>query len=345
MKSFGLSAMAATAMAAQENGKCYAVAFSSGDESSAYQAGVIQGLIQHYGAAETAWTSTSGVSGGAVNAAILASFGVGDEQAAADRMVKFWEDAASSKLYKDWIGGVTEGLLLKGGLYNDAPLKSFLSDELADIGAMQREIDIGITDVLTGSYHDFTKADLSANLQDAMYASFSYAGFFPPAQSMGSDWFDGSVIWDVDIFSAVNACLETHSQADTVVDVILTSDKTLKQVDASNYHSISMLWRFLEISRYYNNMDGLLRAQFAYPNITFRSVISPSSSLPSSIYPLVSIKYNSRTNYLRSEPQLGSSRYCCLHGNLGCYERSPDRERCRRYPTLLRPQEEETRRY
>jgi hypothetical protein len=59
--------------------------------------------------------------------------------------------------------------------------------------------------------------------------------------------------------------------------VILTSEKTLKVVDASSYKSIQMLWRYLEVSRFYSNMDGLLRAQFAYPNITFRNVVAPSA--------------------------------------------------------------------
>ena len=71
-----------------------------------------------------------------------------------------------------------------------------------------------------------------------MFASFAFAGFFPPAESMGSSWFDGSVIWDLDIFSTVNKCLETHSASDIVVDVILTSAKTLKTVDASNFNSV-----------------------------------------------------------------------------------------------------------
>ncbi len=121
-----------------------------------------------------------------------------------------------------------------------------------------------------------------------MFASFAYAGFFPPASSMGTSWFDGSVIWDLDIFSVVNKCMETHAQSDIVVDVVMTSQKTLKTVDASNYNSVEMLWRFLEVQRYYSVMDGLLRAQFAYPDITFRHIISPSESLPSSLYPLVS---------------------------------------------------------
>jgi len=74
--------------------------------------------------------------------------------------------------------------------------------------------------------------------------------------------------------------------ANIVVDVIMTSEKTLKTVDASGYHSIQMLWRYLEVSRYYSNMDGLLRAQFAYPNVNFRNVVAPSAEMPSSWYPL-----------------------------------------------------------
>jgi predicted acylesterase/phospholipase RssA len=104
---------------------------------------------------------------------------------------------------------------------------------------MQRFTNVGITNVLTGAFVDNTSGGtLDTNLEDVLYASFSYAGFFPPAESMGGTWFDGSVIWDLDVFSAVNKCLETHEQSDVVVDILLTSAKTLKQVDASNYNSI-----------------------------------------------------------------------------------------------------------
>lgn len=47
-----------------------------------------------------------------------------------------------------------------------------------------------------------------------------------------------------------------------------------------------MLFRYLEISSFYNSMDGLLRAKFAYQKANFRYVISPTGSIPSSLYPL-----------------------------------------------------------
>ena len=120
-----------------------------------------------------------------------------------------------------------------------------------------------------------------------MNAQFAQAGVFPPAEYNNTDYFDGSTIWDLDIFSVVNQCQALgYADADIVVDTILTSAKSLKVVDASDYHSIQMLWRYLEVSRFYSNMDGLLRAQFAYPAVEFRHTVAPSADMPSSFYPL-----------------------------------------------------------
>mmetsp|Transcript_73248 Transcript_73248/g.101623 ORF Transcript_73248/g.101623 Transcript_73248/m.101623 type:complete len:111 (-) Transcript_73248:430-762(-) len=107
----------------------------------------------------------------------------------------------------------------------------------------------------------------------AIYGSFANPGFFPPEDAQGGKWFDGSVVWDLDIFSVVNKCLETHKESDIVVDVIMTSSDKLKEVEAESYHSMSMLFRFRAISSFYGSMDGLVRAQFAYPDVTFRYVV------------------------------------------------------------------------
>lgn len=204
-----LSVALACALAAQQAvaDKCYALALSSGDQSSMYQAGVLSGFAQTYGADEMAYQAVSGVSGGAVNAAILASYEVGQESAAADRMKTFWENSADTKLYKDWLGGLAEGLLLKGGLWNDANTLDFIRGEMADMTPDKRWIDVGLTDVLKGSYTDFKSANLTGeDLFQVMYAQFAQAGIFPPVEYNSTDYFDGSTIWDLDIFSVVNRC-------------------------------------------------------------------------------------------------------------------------------------------
>jgi len=162
----------------------------------------------------------------------------------------------------------------------------FLKKEMTDITKMERFIRIGLTDVLAGNYVDFDADQILANLINILYASFSYAGYFPPVKAMDKEWFSGETVWDLDIFSGVNECLKTHQASDIVVDVVMTSDKTLQQVDASDYSALKMLWRYLKISKYYSNMDGLLRAKFAYPNVNFRYIISPTTPLPNNWFPL-----------------------------------------------------------
>jgi hypothetical protein len=103
----------------------------------------------------------------------------------------------------------------------------------------------------------------------------SFAGYFPPAEVLGSKFFDGSAARDIDIISAINRCVELgFTDEDIVVDAIMTTLANLK--DTHDKKSIGMLLRYLEISSYYNAMDGLLRAKFAFPNVKFRYVISPT---------------------------------------------------------------------
>jgi len=62
-----------------------------------------------------------------------------------------------------------------------------------------------------------------------MYASLSIAGFFPPAELLDGYWFDGSAVWDLDVFSAINNCLEKGTaHEDIIVDVVFTSEADLK---------------------------------------------------------------------------------------------------------------------
>ena len=122
-------------------------------------------------------------------------------------------------------------------------------------------------DVVDGSYKDFSDKNITQgdNLNDALFASMSFAGFFPPAEVLGSSYFDVSAVWDIDIFSAINKCTDKgFKNEDIVVDVVMTSSANLKEVQAEDYKSIGMLFRYLEISSFYNSMDGLLRAKFAY---------------------------------------------------------------------------------
>jgi predicted acylesterase/phospholipase RssA len=76
-----LSTIAVTEAQEVSAGKCHALAFSSGDESAAYQAGALTGLVNSdkLQPGDYAYDSVSGISGGAINAVLLASFAKGQE--------------------------------------------------------------------------------------------------------------------------------------------------------------------------------------------------------------------------------------------------------------------------
>jgi hypothetical protein len=64
-------------------------------------------------------------------------------------MQKFWVDAGANKLYQDWWGGVVTGLLAKGGLYDNSPLKTIIAKEFSNV-SIKRSVSIGIVDALKG---------------------------------------------------------------------------------------------------------------------------------------------------------------------------------------------------
>ena len=135
-------------------------------------------------------------------------------------------------------------------------------------------------------YKSFSEADFenTSNLIDILFASFSIPGYFEPVSAFGTEFFDGSAIWDIDITSVINKCLaKGYSQEDVVIDVIMVNNDTLDFVDTSEYNSVEIIFRYLKISRYYSVFDGLNRAKFAFPDVDFRYIIGPSSKLPSSL--------------------------------------------------------------
>ena len=77
-----------------------------------------------------------------------------------------------------------------------------------------------------------------------------------------------------------------ESESDIVIDVILSQPADLAAVDASNYKSYEMLYRFLQVRSWYASLNGLQRARFSHPNVTYRYVFSPTHPLPFNYIPM-----------------------------------------------------------
>lgn len=94
-------------------------------------------------------------------------------------------------------------------------------------------------------------------------------------------------MWNLDVFSVVNNCKKAgFPEENIVVDVIMTTQSKLEHVDTRNFKSWQMIRRYLDISSHYSMMDGLLRAKYGFPKVSFRHVITPQSALPSNWYPM-----------------------------------------------------------
>ena len=121
---------------------------------------------------------------------------------------------------------------------------------------MHRSINLGIVNVQNGTYHDFSEKNLTkgGNLIQALFASMSPVGLFPPASVFGSDYFSGTALSGLDIFDAVNSCSEKgFKDEDIVLDVVLTS--AANQLDpaaqSKDLHTIGVIARYGEVAGYY----------------------------------------------------------------------------------------------
>jgi predicted acylesterase/phospholipase RssA len=118
----------------QAGTKCYGLAFGSGDQSASYEVGVLDSLLKKMPSDQTQYNYVTGVSGGAVNALLLASQGLGAERTAVNNMRKFWIDAGNTTLYSEWLIGEWAALLYAKGIWNSDPLKAFIQSELKTLG-------------------------------------------------------------------------------------------------------------------------------------------------------------------------------------------------------------------
>ena len=97
-------------VAAAESDKCYTIAFSACSDKGPYEYGVLKGLIENLPANETLYDTTTGISMGGMNAALLASFPKGSEKEMIAEMERIWYRLTDEGIYKNWPGGVVEGL-------------------------------------------------------------------------------------------------------------------------------------------------------------------------------------------------------------------------------------------
>eukprot|EP00826_Nyctotherus_ovalis_P034886 TRINITY_DN2946_c0_g1_i6.p1 TRINITY_DN2946_c0_g1~~TRINITY_DN2946_c0_g1_i6.p1 ORF type:complete len:174 (-),score=34.27 TRINITY_DN2946_c0_g1_i6:667-1188(-) len=149
---FLLAASISVPLANAEVKKCRALVMEGGGTRNAYTVGVLKAIINLLPTAERAYDVVSGVSMGAINAFIMGMHGLGDEKAAVNEMLEFWERLSAEKVYENWDFGIVEGFFKRSGLYNHQPFAATLQDLRSKYNrSFRRNFSISLVDLNSGT--------------------------------------------------------------------------------------------------------------------------------------------------------------------------------------------------
>jgi len=280
-----LLALSASVYASQDY--CYALALEGGGDKGAYQAGALSQIVADSDPSEVQYDVISGVSIGSINGAFMAGFPKGEEPTAVEEMMTLWKDLKPENIYKNWPwGGPVRGFVSEKALYDSSPFRKFIRTK---INPPQRGLVISATNAGTGALKTWNEETEFETLLRGVDASSSYPGFFEPITDIdeGVTYYDGGTSFSVNIFDAINRCVDYGYKYDQiVVDVILCSGATLDDAETKDYKTLPMLLRYLEIERYFNTMELLRRSLQDFDGVNFRYVVAPTKKLEPGLIPM-----------------------------------------------------------
>eukprot|EP01132_Coremiostelium_polycephalum_P001127 gene1127-1432_t len=259
---------------------CRAVTFSGAGDRGAYEAGVIWGLVDAYNDQphEIEWQFITGISAGSINAASMSMFNIGQEEQAKDFIIQKWLSITKEDVYKDWKGGVIEGLLLKNGIFDTSPLRNYLNTNLnvEQLINSNRVLNIGSTCISTGDFQIFNKT--TPDIITAVMASSAIPGLFPSIEMGGQTYVDGGVSYMAIVTDTTRLCVETGA-TDIVIDVILGVGEEDRVENATDFKTLSVLARSFSIVQNNFYIKDIETARLTFPQAQFR-VFTPSQKLP-----------------------------------------------------------------
>lgn len=206
---------------------CRALALGSGGDRSAWEAGILESLSLFENNTNIHYSVVSGISSGALNAGIIASFPIGDEKRAIERIKTLTLTIKQDNIYKNWFGGILQGFFFKTGLYDTSPLWTTIQRVIDPIAIRnnKRVFLTGAHSVKTNSFKTFNNT--SPHLMNAIYASGSIPGFFPTVKIADEHFIDGGVSYLTPISSAIRACKILGATSVHVDSVLAVADTDL----------------------------------------------------------------------------------------------------------------------
>ena len=179
--------------------------------------------------------------------------------------------------------GPYELIFQEPSLLDDSPGLATLRDIVDDENVIARRFAVTAVDVNTGDYvvMDQTNTPVEDLAQSAI-ASGSLPGIFPPQQMNGYVFMDGGTVWDVNLTSAVQQCMEiVDDYSDIIVDVAICGYHSLNGYPTEN-SAVKNAQNARNIHDYYNNSNSVIAQAQAYPGLEARYYFQERNSCPGS---------------------------------------------------------------
>jgi predicted acylesterase/phospholipase RssA len=204
----------ALAQVRARDGQCHALVMSGGSNNGAWEAGVVWGLVNYGDPADFVWDVITGVSAGSINTCGMVLYPPGEEVAMAQFLSDTWNSITTTDVWLPRPGGKmgeAAALFTEPSILNNSPMLPTLQrivDPFAATG-IQRPFVVASVDANTGDYMTFTHLNTEfKDLAQSCASSASIPGAFTPQHFKGHIMMDGGTMWDINIDSAVNYCLE-----------------------------------------------------------------------------------------------------------------------------------------
>ena len=260
--------------------ECYALALEGGGGRGAYEAGVLSVLATSAKAGNIKWNAITGVSIGAVNAGIMSQYPLGQEAAMSQQLINFWSSLNGTEdIFTEWSPGgdigLVNGLLFERGLYTNAPSISLALKWVTNPGI--RNVTVGSTNFDLGIFQTFSE-NVGRGLIDGVIASGSLPFFFPLHQFEAYTWGDGGCIINLDVFSAVERCLELTTEDQITVDFIY-DDPSFPLPAETTFKTIKVFERAYQIRSLDKAIKYTYETMNAFPKVYYRYGFIPSQQI------------------------------------------------------------------
>jgi len=212
-KTLAITAIALAQIVAADE-YCRALVMSGGANNGAWEAGVLWGLVHYGNPADFTWNVVTGVSAGAINTGAVVVFAPGDEVTMSEFLSYSWTTITTQSVWLPRPGGypgLAYAMFEDASLLNDAPLVPTIAaiiEPFRSTGIL-RPFTVATVDANSGEYVTFTEKNTTFDeLPQSCASSGSIPVVFQPQHFKGMVLMDGGTVWDVNIDSAINYCLD-----------------------------------------------------------------------------------------------------------------------------------------